>query len=186
MSTTRAPRLPTPRLPASLLAVLLAFAPGAIAQQDAAQTTVIPGSMLEEILRQQGGDTPIRVVDSPSGNYGVYVLSAAPREAAANGDVVGFYHREVGEIYHVLSGTGTFVTAGELVNPVADAPDSVTYLRAGPGERGTLRNPQLVEYGPGSIFIVPPGAIHSSIHEVFTRTDYIIYRFDPQKVTPLH
>lgn len=167
--------------------LLLALFPSAAApQEEAVATTVIPASLLEEMQRAQVGDTPLRVVGSPDANFGVAVLSAAPRAAAPNGEVVGFYHRHVGEIYHVVSGTGTFVTGGELVNPVEDAPDSITYRRAGPGERGTVRGAQLVEYGPGSIFIVPPGAIHSSIYEVFTRTDYIIYRFDPQKVIPLH
>jgi mannose-6-phosphate isomerase-like protein (cupin superfamily) len=147
-------------------------------------TTVIPGDTLDEMLRQEPGDNPLRVVDSPDGQYGVFILTSEPRPA---GDAVnGGYHRDVGEIYRVVRGTGIFVTGGELIDPQEVATDSLRYSRAGGGESGRLRNPELVEYGPGSIFIVPPGVPHNATHEVKTRTEFIIYRFDPKGVLPLH
>src|SRR6188474_2694942 len=40
--------------------------------------TVIRGGDLQTIANQAGGDTAIRVVQSPAGNYGAYVLTYQP------------------------------------------------------------------------------------------------------------
>lgn len=88
------------------------------------------------------------------------------------------------EIYHVVRGTGIFVTGGELIDRVAVEIDTARYTRAGPGESGRLNNAELVEYGPGSIFIVPPGVPHNATHAVTSDTDFLIYRFDPGRVLP--
>lgn len=148
------------------------------------KTTFIPGDSLEELLTQVGGDNPLRVVDSPDGQFGVFILTSQPRSAADT--VIGGYHSKISEIYRVVNGTGIFVTGGELIDPVPVSEDSLRYSRAGPGESGSLQNPQLVEYGPGSIFIVPPGVPHNATYEVRTRTDFIVYRFDPDRVLPQH
>lgn len=164
------------------LAAILLLPQAGMAQESPAVTTVVEAAKLEALLHQEGGDNPLRVVDSPDGHYGVFVLSSEAKPAPAT--VNGGYHSAVGEIYHVINGTGVFVTNGEIENPEPVPADSLRYSRAGPGESGVLRNPQLVEYGPGSIFIVPPGVPHNATHEVFTRTDIIIYRFDPARTLP--
>jgi mannose-6-phosphate isomerase-like protein (cupin superfamily) len=165
------------------LPALLMFALWAQAQDMPSATTVIPGAMLEQLLMQEPGDNPLRVINSADGHYGVFVLTSDPR--AASETVNGGYHSEIGEIYRVVNGTGTFVTGGELQNPTEVAADSARYSRAGPGASGTLVGAQLVEYGPGTIFIVPPGVPHNATYEVKTRSDFIVYRFDPNRVLPL-
>ncbi len=156
------------------------------AAQDAATTVVIDGATLDAILTQNEGDNPLRVIDSADGQLGVFMLNSQPKAAPADGTVTGGYHGAVSEIYHVIRGTGTFVTDGELRNATEVAKDSARYSRAGPGESGTLENATLVEYGPGTIFIVPPGVPHNAAHEVTTETDFLIYRFDPDRVLPPH
>jgi len=155
------------------------------AQDDAPRTTVISPEALAELLRQEGGDNPLRVIASPDGQFGVFILSSEPRPAP-EGAVTGGSHSAVGEIYHVVNGTGVFVTGGVLENPSEVESGSARYTRAGPGENGTIRDAQLVEYAPGSIFIVPPGVPHNATWEVRSRTDFLIYRFDPDNTLPLH
>ena len=147
---------------------------------------MIDGTQLESLIDMNTGDNPVRVIDAPDGQYGVFLLTSEVRPAPANGVVNGGYHSKVGEIYRVVSGTGTFVTNGELVNPEAVAADTLRYSRAGPGESGMMRNAEIVTYGPGSIFIVPPGVPHNASHEMFTKTVFIVYRFDPERVLPPH
>src|SRR4051812_33453513 len=57
--------------------------------------TVIRGSDLQTIVAQTGGDTPARVVDSPSGNYGAYVLTYQPTAPQPERPINGTYHSEV-------------------------------------------------------------------------------------------
>jgi mannose-6-phosphate isomerase-like protein (cupin superfamily) len=173
------------RIPLLLLfpTLALCIAP-AWAQESTGTTTVISGAALDALLQQTEGDNPLRVVDSPDGQYGVFVLSSQPRSAPADGTVSGGYHSAVAEIYHVVRGTGIFVTGGDLIDPVAVEADTARYTRAGPGESGRLNNAELVEYGPGSIFIVPPGVPHNATHAVTSDTDFLIYRFDPTRVLP--
>jgi hypothetical protein len=148
------------------------------------ETTFIPGAALNEMLKQTGGDNPLRVVDAPGGQYGIFVMTGEPRTPQP-GPITGGYHSEVAEIYHVINGTGNFATGGELENPTEVARDSERYRDAGPGATGTMKNHSLVPYGPGSIFIVPPGVPHNANFDIKTRTDYIIYRIDPKKTLPL-
>jgi mannose-6-phosphate isomerase-like protein (cupin superfamily) len=152
----------------------------------AQETVVIDGIQLDVLIAENTGDNPVRVIDSPDGQYGVFLLTSTVRAAPADGVVNGGYHSKVGEIYRVVSGTGTFVTNGELLDPVVVDEDSMRYSRAGPGESGALRNAELVPYGPGSIFIVPPGVPHNAGHAVFTKSVFIVYRFDPERVLPQH
>src|SRR5262245_61526280 len=46
--------------------------------------TVIRGGDLQTIVNQTGGDTAARVVTSPAGNYGVFVLTAQPSAPRAD------------------------------------------------------------------------------------------------------
>ena len=170
--------------PAWLTAVVL-FGNIAVAQ-NAATTVVIDGATLDTFLNQNEGDNPLSVIDSVDGQLGVFMLNSPPRAAPADGTVTGGYHSAISEIYHVIRGTGTFVTDGELRNATEVEKDSARYSRAGPGESGTLENATLVEYGPGTIFIVPPGVPHNATHEVTSETDFLIYRFDPDRVLPPH
>jgi hypothetical protein len=172
-----------PRL--SWLAVLV-LSGNVAAAQDAPATIVIDADTLNSFLNQNEGDNPLSVIDSEDGQLGIFMLSSPPRPAPADGAVTGGYHSAISEIYHVIRGTGTFVTDGELRDATEVEQDSARYSRAGPGASGPLANATLVEYGPGTIFIVPPGVPHNATHEVTSETDFLIYRFDPDRVLPPH
>ena len=172
------------RCASALFALLAPLSPAQESALAEGATVIEPGA-LEALLRQDSGDNPLRVIAGEGGQYGVFVLSSEPRQPGG-GPPGGAYHSAIAEIYHVINGTGVFVTGGVLEDPQEVQGDSARFSRAGPGASGTLRDAQLVEYGPGSIFIVPPGVPHNATYEVRTATDFIIYRFDPMGVLPRH
>ena len=120
-------------------AIFALSAPLALAQEGATPVTatVIEPGMLEALLQQDSGDNPLRVVAGEGGQYGVFVLSSEPRQAG-QGLPGGAYHSDIAEIYHVVSGTGVFVTGGVLEDPLEVPADSARYSRAG-SERQSAR-----------------------------------------------
>ena len=152
-----------------------------------AKATVIPSSALNKMLKTTVGDTRVdealRVVNAGSGHYGVYILTEEPRKAATTTEPIrGQFHDQVGEIYHVVSGAGTFLI-GSGVDPATET--SRMSVLTGPGGNGVIKDPQLVKYEAGTILIIPPGHPHNATHEVTERTNFIIYRIDPAKFLEL-
>src|SRR6266446_5663601 len=102
--------------------------------------TFIPKADIEKVQKaiESGvpNDEPVRVVDvGGKYNLGVYTLNSAPSKPAQPGaPVMGFYHRDIAEVYIILSGTGTWRVGGELENPAEDDPNgrAVKQVR-GPG-----------------------------------------------------
>ena len=152
-----------------------------------AKATVIPSSSLNQMFKTTVGDSrvdePLRIVNAGIGHYGVYVLTEEPRKAAtANGPIRGQFHDQVGEIYHVVSGAGTFLIGSEVDPSTRTSRVSVL---TGPGGNGVIKDPQLVKYEAGTILIIPPGVPHNATYEVTERTNFIIYRIDPAKLLQL-
>jgi mannose-6-phosphate isomerase-like protein (cupin superfamily) len=173
-----------------ILAALMQL-PGQATQQNATATppkaTVIPSSALNTMFKTTVGDTrvdePLRVVPAGGGRYGIYVLTEDVRPAAtATGPIRGQFHNEVGEIYHVVAGAGTFLIGSE-VDP-ATVTSRVSVL-TGPGGNGVIKDPQFVKYQAGTILVIPPGVPHNATYEVTERTNFIIYRIDPKSSLPL-
>ena len=148
--------------------------------------TVIRGSDLQTILSQTGGDTPARVVTSPAGNYGVFVLTAQPAAPRVGVAPNGTYHVDTAEIYYVVNGTGTALLGGELENATENDPEGrVVKEVSGPSVGGTLKNFTAVRYTPGTILIVPPGVPHQATYDVISKTDFLVIRIDPKKLITL-
>src|SRR3954462_2196828 len=78
-------------------------------------------------------DQQIRVVDMGKYNVAVGVLhrSAKPAQQGA------IDHAQVTEVYHIIEGSGTFVTGGTITNARQVAPDNViTTILVGPSKSG--------------------------------------------------
>jgi mannose-6-phosphate isomerase-like protein (cupin superfamily) len=120
-------------------------------------------------------DLPIRTVDV--GGYNVLV--AVVNMAKVTG---GFtLHDKVTEMYHVISGSGTHVSGGTLVDPVKSDAGGV----AGPGSRGAaIKGGVTRKVGPGDIIIIPPGVPHAWT-EVPSPIVYLDIRIDPDQVLKL-
>jgi mannose-6-phosphate isomerase-like protein (cupin superfamily) len=153
--------------------------------------TFIPKADVEKVQRSiENGlpnDAPVRMVNiSDRFDLGVYTLNSRPSQPPAPGTpVMGFYHNDIGEVYIVASGSGTWRVGGELENPKVDDPNgrSVKEVR-GPGVVGMLKGYTDQKITAGDVLIVPPGVPHSP--GAMTETTKIIrVVIDPHRVLPL-
>jgi hypothetical protein len=92
----------------------------------------------------------------------------------------------VSEVYHVISGSATLVLGPDIVDRERRPATLQTVIEFnGPGHNGAeIRNGVAYELKAGDVVVIPAGTGH-----LFTRIDdhinYLMIRFDPDKVTPL-
>jgi len=126
-------------------------------------------------------DQQLRVVDMGKYNVAVGVLhrSAKPARQGA------ISHSQVTEIYHMMEGSGTFVTGGTMVDPTPAPPDGIVHkVLVGPSINGTaIRNGQSRKVGPGDVIVVPPGVAHW-FSAVESDMNYLVVRVDADHVLP--
>ena len=168
----------------SLLAILCALA--MVGDAKPTSSTYVATADIQATLKQAPADAvsdqPIRMVDAGGYNVGVAVVFR-PKAAKLSNPVE---HDKVTEIYHVMSGSGTLVTGGTLVNPAprsAAAPQVQTIN--GPSVTGTaVQGGETRRISAGDVVIIPAGVVHwfSEVHESLT---YVVIRMDPEKVVPL-
>src|SRR6266852_6413456 len=127
-------------------------------------------------------DQQIRVV-SINGEYnvGVGVVHRAKTEGRDIG--FGIEHSQITEIYHVISGTGTFVTGGTIENMKETPADSpvVTTLNGPSSGGGKVIGGQSRNIGPGDVVIIPPNTPHWFTEITSDQIVYLVVRVDPHK-----
>jgi hypothetical protein len=104
----------------------------------------------------------------------------------ADGTAGGITHDGQTETYYILSGSGTLVTGGHIVNGRKSAPDSeVTRVLNGPSCNGIIAGNDVVKrvVNPGDIVIIPAGVPHGWIN-ISDHVDYLSVRPDPDRVLP--
>jgi len=109
-------------------------------------------------------------------------LSAPP----AGGTAGGISHDHQTETYVILSGGGTLVTGGHIVNGRKSAADSaVTKELNGPSCGGIIAGNDVVKrvVGPGDIVIIPATVPHGWTN-ITDHVDYLSVRPDPDRVLP--
>jgi len=129
-------------------------------------------------------DTQLRVVDI-DGEYNVAV--GILHRAKTNGKPSGaLIHEKITEVYQILSGDGTFVTGGTLVNPKESAADSeIVKVLAGPSISGSAIQVGVSrKVGPGDIIVVPPNTAHGFSEITSDQIVYSVIRVDSHKVLP--
>jgi mannose-6-phosphate isomerase-like protein (cupin superfamily) len=95
-------------------------------------------------------------------------------------------HDQVSEVYHIISGTATLVLGPDITNRQRRPATQRTVVEFnGPGNNGSeIRNGVAHQLKPGDVVVIPAGTGH-----LFTKIDdhvnYLMIRFDPDKVTPL-
>jgi len=130
-------------------------------------------------------DQAIRVVSiNNEYNVGVGVVHRARTAPPNNGN--GIEHSQITEVYHVISGNGTFVTGGTIADAKETPADSqVVQVLNGPStgggavERGVSR-----KLGPGDVVVIPPNTPHWFSEITTDQIVYLVVRVDPHKVLP--
>jgi mannose-6-phosphate isomerase-like protein (cupin superfamily) len=123
-------------------------------------------------------DRPIRVAEVGGYRVGVYGVF---RPRSLPGDAIR-HQTSVTEIYYMLSGTGTLVTGGRIIEErtTGNSPNTGRPNFGGPRIEGGVTR-QVV---PGDVIIIPGNVPHwwSSLD---TDIRYLIYRPDPEALQPV-
>jgi mannose-6-phosphate isomerase-like protein (cupin superfamily) len=148
--------------------------------------TDIPNSEIQTALQKTASapvsDQQLRVVSINSEyNLGVGVVHRAKTAGREIGG--GAEHSQITEIYHIISGNGTFVTGGTLQDAKDRAgPNALT----GPSTDGSrIRGGHMRNVGPGDVIIIPPNTPHQFTEVTSGEIVYLVVRVDPHKVLPV-
>ncbi len=98
----------------------------------------------------------------------------------------GISHDHQTETYIIVSGGGTLVTGGHIVNGRKSAPESeVTRVLNGPSCSGMIAGDDVVKkvVKPGDIIIIPANVPHGWT-DITDHVDYLSVRPDPDRVLP--
>jgi hypothetical protein len=174
--------------------------------------TYITAEQVKAINALPGVDRQIVNVDVGNTNLAVGVIhrgkTGAPPAAAAGaappaapatppepcgekgavppGSPTGLWHQGQTETYIIISGSGTLVTGGKVMNGRKSAPDSqVTKVLNGPSCSGSIVGDDVVKkvVNVGDIIIIPAGMPHGWA-DIPDHVDYLSVRPDPQRTIP--
>jgi mannose-6-phosphate isomerase-like protein (cupin superfamily) len=182
------------------LSAAVAFAAGMMAQQarinptDPQPTcnmcpgTYIPLSELDaytkKAIAENLTDQQVRDMNIGKANVGIGMVYRGKLDAPAANSVAE--HDQVSEVYHVISGSATLVLGPDILNRQRRPATQRTVVEFnGPGNNGSdIRNGVAHQIKAGDVVVIPAGTGHW-----FTKIDdhinYLMIRFDPDKVTPL-
>jgi mannose-6-phosphate isomerase-like protein (cupin superfamily) len=148
------------------------------AAQDAKLKAIVDGAPQDQV---------VRMVDTPSGHLGAYVLHWEPRTPAPGAPANAFYHSEITEFYHVLRGSGTILLGGEIANATEGDPNGRAVKEvSGPTANGTMAGRYTTQkITAGDSFIVPAGVPHAMGYEVTAPLEILRVVIDPKKVLPV-
>lgn len=125
-----------------------------------------------------GGTAPAAAPPVPCGER-----AATPPPAGA---ASGIAHDHQTETYIIVSGGGTLVTGGHIVNGRKSAPESaVTRVLNGPSCSGVIAGADVVRRAvkTGDVIIIPAGVPHGWT-DITDHVDYLSVRPDPDRVLP--
>jgi len=190
----------------STLAVLLFTIPTVALAQAPMSATYITAEQVQEINALPGVDRQIISRDIGKLNLSVGVIhrgATRPRTTGGGGGAApdparscgvsdgplsgsrGIAHEHQTETYIIISGAGTLVTGGQIMNGRRSAPDGrVTMILNGPSCSGVIvGDVQSRDVKVGDLVIIPAGVPHgwSNIPD---HVDYLSVRPDPDRVLP--
>ena len=185
-----------------VVVAIAALSPGASAQTPKA-ATYITDEEVKTVNRQPGVDRTIRVVDIGNENLAVGIIHRSPssggtmgggtaRGAAPQGETcgeqssgtpamdlpTGITHDSQTEGYVIVSGGGTLITGGHIMNGRKSAPNSdVNTTLNGPSCSGLIAGSDVVKktVKAGDIIIIPAGVPHGWA-DITDHVDYLSIR----------
>jgi len=144
------------------------------------------------VHRGRTGAPPAGGGGAAAGGGGAAAAPAAAPEpcgekgTAPAGSPTGLWHQGQTETYLIISGSGTLVTGGKVMNGRKSAPDSqVTKVLNGPSCSGSIVGDDVVlkVVNVGDIIIIPAGVPHGWAN-IPDHVDYLSVRPDPQRTIP--
>ena len=192
----------------AVAACFVLIAVGSVVGQSASSkpATYITKEEIDIVNKQPGVDRQIKVVDIGHENFAIGIVHRGATGAAAAGGAGGaaarantpapepcgektttappagapngLTHDSQTEGYYIVSGGGTMVTGGRIVNGRRSAPDSaVTRELNGPSCSGPVIGPDMVlrDVKAGDIIIIPPNTVHGWAN-IPDHVDYLSFR----------
>ena len=185
------------RITPCLATVVIALYPAIVGAQASRAATYITDAEIKKVNAEPGIDRTIRVVDIGTENLAVGVIHRGPTGSAGRGTAAaaepcgeqagtppadgtpgGITHDAQTESYIIVSGGGTLVTGGHIVNGRRSAVDSdVTKVLNGPSCSGIIAGPGVVKRAvkSGDVIIIPAGVPHGWT-DIAEHVDYLSIR----------
>ncbi len=162
--------------------LLLALPCATVAQEAPTSATDILSEEVHVLLENMIGvsiDQQMRIADVGGDNVGVGILHRTS-DNDSDGALTGLIHAYVTEVYVMLSGSGTLVTGGEIVERGELSAGSVAI---GPSYQAEVRGGESRLIEVGDLVIIPAGVFHAwtSIPDHVT---YLSVRVDPDQHLP--
>jgi mannose-6-phosphate isomerase-like protein (cupin superfamily) len=181
--------------------------------QSSRPATYITAEQVKQVNALPGVDRQIVNVDVGNTNLAVGVIhrgkTGQPPAAAAGGGAAaaaaatppepcgdkgtvpagsptGLWHQGQTETYLIISGSGTLVTGGKVMNGRKSGPNAeVTKVLNGPSCSGSIVGDDVVKrvVNVGDIIIIPAGTPHGWA-QIDDHVDYLSVRPDPQRTIP--
>ena len=150
--------------------------------------THIPLSELEaytkKAIAEKLTDQQVRDVEIGKAHVGIGMVYRGKLDKPAPDSVAE--HDLVSEVYHVISGSATLVLGPDIVNRQRRPATLRTVVEFnGPGNNGSeVRNGVAYQIKAGDVVVIPAGTGHW-FTKIEDHVNYLMIRFDPDKVTPL-
>ena len=171
------------------LAVFLSLfqLPGIAATQTADQATHIPVSEIMAAYQGLGRipDQQVRVVDIGNNiNVGVGILRRDSTQTDEGEGITALSHRDITEVYYVLSGSGILETGGDGEGD-REFPPASSLVRelVGPTDVRTVKNGETMTISAGDVVVIPAGVLHG-FRKILDQITYLSIRIDPDQVLP--
>jgi mannose-6-phosphate isomerase-like protein (cupin superfamily) len=150
--------------------------------------TYIPRAELEaytkKAIAERLTDQQVRDIELGKAHVGIGMVYRGRLEKPAPNSVAE--HDLVSEVYHVISGSATLVLGPDIVNRQRRPATLRTVVEFnGPGNNGSdIRNGVAHQLSAGDVVVIPAGTGHW-FTKIEDHVNYLMIRFDPDKVTPL-
>lgn len=171
------------------LAALLALSQGLSFPQSGGPSkgaVDITDAEVKEVLKHAppAVDQQLKVVDVGKYNVGVGIIHRGATKDREDGAIPGIAHHNQTETYIIVSGGGTLVTGGAMINPKEIPATSEAYkVLNGPSANATVKDGYSRVVKPGDIIIIPPDVFHGWT-KITDHVDYLSVRPDPDRVLP--